>query len=151
MGIKRGSPHSQVARALRSLALNWGQEGWSHSPLCSCGSCQTTVSRLGPSMEEHQGLDQRMECRKEKRNGLGASGQEGVSGMCLLTVSVGVYNGIAAASDSLNFNIGRECQDHPPRAAASLQLLSNRWLPSISYTLQGRGSSFRTASIYQMV
>lgn len=46
--------------------------------------------------------------------------QEEVSGVCVRCVCV--YNGKAAASDSMDFYVGTECQDHPPRAAAYLQL-----------------------------
>lgn len=103
-------------------------------------------------MEVYQGLGQCMEHRKERRNGLGARGQEGVSGVCSFTGSVCVYNGKAAASDSLNFNVGRECQDHPPGAAASSTPSMTGSCPAlVSYTAQGMGSSFRTASVYQMV
>ena len=57
-----------------------------------------------------------------KREGFEASSQEGVSGVYLLAVSLCVYNGKAAAPDSLNLSVGKERQDHLPRAAASLQL-----------------------------
>lgn len=87
MGIRGDPPQTQAAGALGSLALNRGQGGGSHA-LCSCSSYQTTVSRLGPSVEVCQGLGQHREHRKESSNGLGARGQEGVSGVCLLCLCV---------------------------------------------------------------
>lgn len=84
-----------------------GSPPWSRrppGPLCSCGSCQTSVSRPGALQAAHLGLSQLGEHREEDGNGLGASGQEGVPGMCLLWGCI--CNGSAAAPHSLNTDGG---------------------------------------------
>lgn len=105
-------------------------------PLCPCGSCKTTVSRLGALQMAHRGLGQLGQHRKDK--GKGASSQEGVSVMWSLCLCV--YNGKAAAPDTLNINVGGNAKTCTQTCSLSAASSLTGCCPASTYTPGRRGA-----------